>query len=375
MSSLLKLIDCGQSYWLDNLSRKKIESGTLKKRIQEQGLRGVTSNPSIFDKAISKSDDYDEQIEKLTQEGQSTEKIYENIVIKDIQDACDLFSSLYSQSDGLDGYVSLEVSPHLAHNRKATEDEARRLFKKVARPNCLIKIPGTDAGIAAVEQMLYEGVNVNITLLFSVKVYERVAIAYISALERRVKENKPINRIASVASFFLSRIDVLVDQLLQHRITGDDPASQAAKALLGTIAIANAKMAYQSFKKTFQGDRWQALEKKGAKFQRPLWASTSTKNPKYSDVMYVEPLIGKSTVNTMPDETIEAFENHGKAVCNAIENDLEKAKSTLKNLRETGIDLDFVTAQLVNEGIQKFIDPYDSLLKSIEEKSHKKMKV
>jgi transaldolase len=368
MSSLSKLSECGQSYWLDNLSRKKIQSGELKQRIQD-GLRGLTSNPAIFSKAISKSNDYDVQIKNLAKQGKNTAQIYEKLVIEDIQNACDLFYPIYSETNGLDGYVSLEVSPYLAHKTNETQQEARRLFKEVNRPNCFIKIPGTEEGIFAIEQMLYEGININITLLFSVKMYERVANAYITALERRLKENQPINTISSVASFFLSRIDVLVDQLLQHHITNHDEISQTAKNLQGTIAIANAKMAYQSFKKIFEGERWHALEKKGAKVQRPLWASTSTKNPNYSDVMYIEPIIGRHTVNTMPDETIEAFKNHGKVICQTVEKDLEKAKRDLSTLKKMGIDLDFVTTQLVNEGIQKFIDPYEILLKSIEEKS------
>jgi transaldolase len=370
MSSLLKLIECGQSFWLDNLTRGKIKSGELKDRIEKHGLRGVTSNPAIFNKAISKSNDYDAQIESLAREGKTVEQIYEALVVKDIQDACDLLMPVYSETKMLDGYVSLEVSPYLAHDTDGTAREARRLFKEVNRPNCLIKIPGTSAGIGAIEQMLYEGININITLLFSVKMYERVANAYLIALERRVKEKQPVDRIASVASFFLSRIDVLVDQLLSHRFISDQSVKKQAQSLLGKIAIANAKMAYQSFKKIFQGSRWKALQEKGAMFQRPLWASTSTKNPDYSDVMYVEPLIGQHTVNTMPDETIKSFGDHGKVVADTIEKDLEKARSELENLQKLEIDLDFVTSQLVNEGIQKFIDPYDALLKSIEEKAH-----
>ncbi|GAB4232228.1 MAG: transaldolase [Chlamydiales bacterium] len=370
MKNLFKLMDCGQSYWLDNLSRQKITSGELKKRVEEQGLRGITSNPTIFNKAISKTSDYDEEIAAFAKKGLKTEEIYEKLVVKDIQDACDVLRPLYDETDGLDGYVSLEVSPHIAHHTQATQQQARHLFEAVNRPNCFIKIPGTQEGIPAIEQMLYEGININITLLFSVQMYEEVAKAYIRALERRAKENKPLDRVASVASFFLSRIDVLTDHLLQHHVTGEDEQmDQLAKSLLGKTAVANAKMAYVSFKKIFQGKQWEDLVNQGARFQRPLWASTSTKNPDYNDVMYVEPLIGKHTVNTMPDETIEAFADHGKVVCGTVEQDLDKAQETLKKLAKVGIDLDFVTSQLVNEGIQKFIDPYDSLLKSIDEKS------
>lgn len=370
MKSLLKLIDCGQSYWLDNLTRKKITSGELKKRVTEEGLRGITSNPAIFNKAISESTDYDLDIEKFAKKGYSPEEIYEHLVIKDIQDACDILRPVFDQTHGLDGYLSLEVSPHIAHHTEKTKSQVRDYFQRTKRPNCFIKIPGTEEGIPAIEEMLYEGININITLLFSVKMYEKVAQAYINALERRVKDNKPIDSIASVASFFLSRIDILVDQLLAHRILDPkDPTSQLAKKLLGTIAIANAKMAYQSFKKNFQGNRWEKLLKKGARIQRPLWASTSTKNPEYNDVMYVEPLIGKDTVNTLPDETIKAFGDHGKVQCGTVEQDIEKAQQDLQNLKKVGIDLDFVTGQLVNEGIQKFIDPYDALMQSIEKKA------
>ncbi|GAB4189145.1 MAG: hypothetical protein Tsb0015_09690 [Simkaniaceae bacterium] len=370
MENLLKLAECGQSYWLDNLTRKKILSGELENRVQKQGLRGVTSNPAIFNKAISQSEDYDSDIQKFSKEGLNAEEIYEKLVIQDIQDACDILKSVYEKTNGVDGFVSLEVSPHLAHHTELTKEDARRLFQEVDRPNCLIKIPGTEAGIPAIEQMLYEGININITLLFSVERYEAVANAYLNALERRLQENLPIDSIASVASFFLSRIDVLCDELLQHRILPQqNELSDLSKSLLGTVAVANAKNAYQSFKKIFQGKRWEALAEKGARVQRPLWASTSTKNPKYSDVMYVEPLIGKQTVNTLPDQTIEAFADHGTVSCNAVEQDVEKAKKTFAQLKDAGIDLSHATLQLVNEGIQKFIDPYDSLMESIEKKS------
>lgn len=368
MASLLKLINCGQSYWLDNLTRKLIQSGEIEKRVKEQGLRGITSNPAIFEKAIVKSHDYDEQILHLS--GKGAEEIYEALVIQDIQDACDLLMPVFEESKGLDGYVSLEVSPHLAHDREGTEKETRRLFKWVNRPNCLIKIPGTKEGIAAVEQMLYEGININITLLFSVDVYEQVAKAYIKALKRRADEGKPIDKIASVASFFLSRIDVLVDTLLEQRISGQNKEhDQKVKALLGKAAIANAKLAYQRFLKIFHGEDWDALKKKGARVQRPLWASTSTKNPNYNDVMYVEPLIGEHTVNTLPDQTIEAFADHGKVEKDTILQNVAEAKENIGHLKQYDIDIDFVTAELVNEGIQKFIDPYDTLIKSIEEKA------
>jgi transaldolase len=370
MNSLLKLIDYGQSYWLDNLSRKMILNGELKKRVTEQGLRGMTSNPSIFNKAITKSEDYDDQIAQLGEQDKSTAEIYEALVIKDVQDACDTLRPVYEESRALDGYVSLEVSPYLAQHSEATMAEARHLFKAVNRPNVLIKIPGTDAGLPAIEQMLYEGININITLLFSIKSYEEVAQAYINALQRRVKENKPIENVASVASFFLSRIDVLTDQLLMHRIApgAGNIDTSLPRRLLGQAAVASAKLAYQSFKRIFSGKDWQALVEKGARVQRPLWASTSTKNPEYSDVKYVEPLIGPDTVNTMPEETITAFADHGIAKENTIEDNLDKAHQVLNDLEKVGIDIDNVTWQIVNEGIQKFIDPFAALMENLAQK-------
>jgi len=373
MSTLLKLKDYGQSYWLDNLTRKMIKNGELNKRVSEQGLRGMTSNPSIFNKAITKSEDYDEQIAQLVKQDKSASEIYEALVIKDIKDACDILRPVYDQSNGVDGFVSLEVSPYLALDAEATMEEVRRLFKEVDRPNVFIKIPGTDQCIPAIEQMLYEGISVNITLLFSIKSYEEVAEAYIKALERRFQEGKAVNNVASVASFFLSRIDVLVDQLLQHRIVPGRNTSQSslAQKLFGTVAIASAKLAYQSFKDIFSGNRWEKLAEQGARVQRPLWASTSTKNPNYSDVKYVEPLIGPDTVNTMPEETIDAFSDHGIAEENSVEKHLDEAKQTFADLESVGIDIEKVTWQLVNEGIQKFIDPFDELMKNLSEKREK----
>lgn len=367
MRALLKLIDCGQSYWLDNLTRSIIKSGELPKRVNEQGLRGITSNPSIFNKAISKSNDYEEHIKELVNQRLAVREIYEALVVKDIQDACDLLKPVYDESDGIDGFVSLEVSPYLAHDPEGTMKEARRLFKAVARPNCFIKIPGTLAGLPAIEQMLYEGVNINITLLFSIKRYEAVAQAYIRALERRLAEKKPVKNMASVASFFLSRIDVLADQLLGHLLIPERNKDESPRAeqLLGKVAIASAKLAYQCFKEIFSGNRWQVLAEKGASVQRPLWASTSTKDPLYRDVRYVEPLIGRHTVNTMPEETIAAFADHGVVEDGSVEKGVEEARQILSDLEKIGVDLDLVTNQLVNEGVQKFIDPYDELMKNL----------
>jgi transaldolase/glucose-6-phosphate isomerase len=373
MNTLLQLSQYGQSYWLDNLTRRKITSGELKKRVTEHGLRGVTSNPAIFDKAISGGEDYDAQIQQLVREGCEIHEIYERLVVTDIQDACDILRPVYEASAGEDGFVSLEVSPYLVHNTAETMAEVRRLWNAVDRPNVFIKIPGTPAGVPAIEEMLYEGININITLLFAIKDYEAVARAYLRALERRGSEDKPVTNVASVASFFLSRIDVLVDQLLGHRIRAHMTSSEEPRAeqLLGKAAIANAKLAYQSFKRIFGGDRWMALEEKGARVQRSLWASTSTKDPLYDDVRYVEPPIGPHTVNTMPDETIDAFADHGVIRENSVEADLEEAHRILHDLEKVGVDLDRVTWQLQNEGAQKFIDPYDALMKTLAAKRQK----
>jgi transaldolase/glucose-6-phosphate isomerase len=369
MSNLTELINYGQSYWLDNLTREKIRNGEIKKRVVQQGLRGITSNPSIFNKAITKGQDYDAQIEKLVKENKSVQEIYEELTVKDVQDACDVLKKVYDESNGTDGFVSLEVSPYLARDTEGTIIEARRLFAKVDRPNCLIKIPGTSEGIPAIEQCLYEGININITLLFSIQSYEAVALAYIKALERRVAEGKDITRTASVASFFLSRIDVLTDQLLCHYIIPEKTTNDLkAENLLGKTGIASAKIAYQSFKNIFYGERWQKLVDKGASVQKPLWASTSTKDPLYSDVKYVEPLIGSNTINTLPDETIDAFADHGLIVENSIEQGIEDARKTFDDLNKLGIDINFVTRQLVNEGIEKFISPYDNLMKTLADK-------
>ena len=370
MNQLNKLHEYGQSYWLDNLTREKIKSGELKRRVEEEGLRGITTNPAIFNKAISDSNDYDEQINQLFNEGKSIKEIYEGLTIKDVQDACDLLSPVYHNSDHVDGFVSIEVSPKLARDSEGTMLEARRLHEKVNRPNCYIKIPGTDEGISAIEQLLYEGININITLLFSIDSYEKVANAYIRALERRESEGKSNELIRSVASFFISRIDTLADEMIKNSIVNNINGmdNNTAEKLLGFAGISSAKIAYQSFKRIFDGELWNRLAAKGAKVQRPLWASTSTKNPSYRDVIYVESLIGENTVNTMPDETIEAFKDHGIAKINTIEKDINLSQEYFAKLDTSGIDINLITSKLVVEGIDKFIVPYENLLKTIENK-------
>jgi transaldolase len=369
MNPLLQLIEAGQSYWLDNLTRAMIVSGDLRRRVSDEGLRGVTSNPAIFHKAIAGSEDYDAQIRELTAAGKDVAEIYERLVVTDVRDACDVLRPVYDASQGVDGFVSLEVSPHLAHETEGTMLEARRLFQAVRRPNLLIKIPGTREGLPAIEEMLYEGMNINITLLFAVERYEAVAEAYLRAFERRLAQGKGVGRVASVASFFLSRIDVLTDELLGELIK--KKAKPSAERLLGRLAIANAKLAYQRFKAMVAAERWRGLEEKGARVQRLLWASTSTKNPRYSDVYYVEPLVGAYTVNTMPNETIAAFADHGRVVRDAVESGVDEARQVLADLQRLGIDPERVTEQLLREGVQKFIEPFDKLMDTLAEKRRK----
>jgi transaldolase len=368
-NSLSQLETCGQSYWLDNLTRAMIRSGALQRRVSDEGLRGITSNPTTFHAAITAGKDYDEQIHQLVRAETATTELFEALMVSDVQDACDILRPVYEATDRLDGYVSLEVSPHFAHDAHRTMQHARRLFSLVNRPNVMIKIPGTSAGIPAIEEMLYEGLNINITLLFSIQSYQGVADAYLRALERRVRENKPVDGIASVASFFVSRVDTLIDQLLAHRLYGDDKRKDTMPAqLLGRGAVANAKVAYKYFKQIFAGERWDKLVSKGARVQRVLWASTGRKNPAYSDVGYVEPLVGRHTVNTMPESTIQAVLDHGRVVADSVETDVEEAQDVLRELENVGIDYRCVTWQLENEGIQKFIDSYDACIKALEHK-------
>ncbi len=370
MNPLLELHRHGQSYWLDNLTRTMLRDGALERRVREAGLRGVTSNPKIFDRAISGGEAYDEQIEELVRQGLPVDEIYERLAVDDVRSACDVLRPVFDESDGADGFVSLEVSPYLLHDTEATVAEARRLFDAVDRPNVLIKIPGSEAGVPAIEESLYRGVSVNITLLFSIEAYEEVAHAYVDALERRAAEGLDLSGIASVASFFLSRIDVLTDHLLGQRIQPEVTSGDAARPeqLLGRAAIANAKLAYQSFREIFSGERWQALAALGARVQRVLWASTSTKNPLYRDVRYVEPLIGPDTINTLPDATIDAFADHGRVEPGTVEEGVDEAHRLMDDLEEVGVDFDAVTWQLLNEGMEKFVAPYDDLMGTLETK-------
>ncbi len=366
---LKQLNALGQSVWLDSIRRSHIQSGELKKLIDADGISGETANPAIFEKAIAGSPDYDDAIAALARAGKSSLEIYETLAIQDVQSACDVFRPVYDATRGADGFVSIEVNPKLAHDTRGTIAEAKRFFAAVHRPNVMIKIPGTKAGVPAIEECLYQGININITLLFSIAAHEAVAWAYVRALERRAAEGKPIDRIASVASFFVSRIDTLADKLLADKMkTTTDAALQAKlEALGGKAAIANAKMAYALFKQIFGDTRFIALKAKGARVQRPLWASTSTKNPHYPATLYVDTLIGRDTINTLPMETIIAFREQGTARA-TIEEDVAGAEKVLRELAEVGLSLDAITAQVLDEGVVKFDDALDALLKSVEAK-------
>jgi transaldolase len=348
------LRQAGTAVWLDSLSRSLIVEGRLESLIGSVDLTGLTSNPAIFHKAMTTGSAYDSQIAELQAKGLSDEGLYEHLAVEDIKMACDVLRPVWEETHGADGFVSLEVSPHLARDPEGTARAAGRLWEWVAKPNLLIKVPGTVEGIPVVEELLYAGIGVNVTLLFSVDAYEEVARCYIAALERRAAEGKSLD-IPSVASFFVSRIDTLVDSLLERK-------GGTALALRGQAAVANAKIAYRSFQRIFRGEEFRALHALGALPQRPLWASTSTKNPAYRDVMYVEPLIGRDTVNTMPMETIEAFQDHGVVVPDSVEAGLTEALRHLTNLADLGISFKQVTDQLLDEGIAKFNEPYDRLL-------------
>lgn len=366
---LHRLHDEGQSVWLDYIRRGILEDGELERMIGEYALRGVTSNPTIFEQAISESDDYDDALERLAADGMSPAEVYESLAIEDIRRAADLFRPIHDASAGTDGFVSLEVSPELARDTAATLEEARRLWRRLDRPNVMVKVPGTPEGAIAVEQLVFEGVNVNVTLLFSLEGYTRVMEAYLRGLERRMDTGEPVERVASVASFFVSRVDSAVDaELTKLAEAAEDGARRTQiESLMGRAAIDNAKMAYGRFHELFFGGRWDRLRAAGAQVQRPLWASTSTKNPDYRDVIYVEELIGPHTVNTMPLATARAFADHGE-VRRAVDQDLGRVRAELKALREVGIDLEAITARLQVEGVEKFAASHRELIECVREK-------
>ena len=364
---LKALLNFGQSVWLDYIRRDLLTTGELKRLIENDGLRGMTSNPSIFEKAITGSTLYAETLKGLeSRKDLDAAGRYEQLAIKDIQDAADIFRPVYDQSKFRDGYVSLEVSPYLAHKTQETLAEARRLWTTVARPNVMIKVPGTPEGIPAFQQLISEGINVNVTLLFAFDVYVRVAEAYVAGLEQFVKGGGDPSRVASVASFFISRIDTLVDGEIEAKIkTTTNPADVAAlKNLLGKVAIANGKLTYQRYKQIFSGPKWDALAAKGAQTQRVLWASTSTKNPAYSDIYYVEELIGKDTVDTIPPATYDAFRDHGKPR-NSLEENVEAAHQTMQGLEKAGISMKAATDKLTDDGVKQFSSAFDTLLAAV----------
>jgi transaldolase len=365
MNPLEQLLQCGQSVWLDSISRDLIKSGQLQRLVTEDKLHGLTSNPTIFEQAIGHSDAYDNALRQLLRanEKQTEKTLFEALAIEDIRMAADVLRPVYDETHGGDGYVSLEVSPHLARDTGGSIAEAKRLWQAVERPNLMIKIPGTHEGIPAIEQLISEGINVNVTLMFSLRHYDAVAHAYITGLERRDAYSPGGNKIwpVSVASFFVSRVDNVIDPILEKIGT------QEALALRGKIAIANAKLAYQRFRETFYGEPFDSWRKKGVHVQRPLWASTSTKNPAYSDVLYVEELIGPDTVNTLPLKTLEAFRDHGRA-SETLGKGLAQAEADIAQLKKLGIDLNAVTEKLQNDGVDSFAASYDKLLASLKKK-------
>jgi transaldolase len=367
-NALLGLQKYGQSVWLDYIRRNIILNGELQKLIDQDGLRGITSNPSIFEKAIAGSNDYTDLLTQLGKQGLPTGQIYERIVVRDIQDSADKLLPVYKSTNRRDGYVSLEVSPTLARDTQGTIEEARRLWKAVSRPNIMIKVPGTPEGVEPVRQLTGEGLNINITLLFAQEAYISVAEAYLDGLEAALKTGKDISGIASVASFFVSRIDTLVDSMIDERLKtakGDDV--QLLEALRGKIAIANAKQAYRYYQKMIETPRWKALAARGAQSQRLLWASTSTKNPKYRDVLYIEELIGPDTVNTIPPATMDAFRDHG-ILRRTLDTDLAAADKTMSDLEKTGISMKQVTGKLLNDAIRLFDDAFTQLHQVVDQK-------
>ncbi len=359
---LAQLSKVGQSPWYDQMTRSLVTEGTLKKMIEEDGLRGLTSNPTIFEKAISGGKDYEQALKTLVAKGASLDAIYDGLVVEDIASAADVFRPVYDATNGKDGFVSIEVSPLLANDTAGTVAEARRLHAKLARPNVRIKVPATPAGLPAIEELIAEGISVNVTLIFSGEVYAHVADAYIRGLEKRQSNGGDLSKVASVASFFVSRIDTAVDKKLNELVKA---GNKDAAALIGKAAIANAKLAYETFEEITDGERWQNLSSAGAQMQRPLWASTGTKNPAYSDVLYIETLIGPDTVNTIPPATYNAFRDHGKVKV-TIHDDLSGAHQVFAKLKELGIDLKAVTDELTAAGVKSFADSYNNLIAVIE---------
>lgn len=366
---LIEIMKLGQSIWYDNIRRAMLVSGDLQKKIEEDDLRGVTSNPTIFEKAITGSNDYDEQLRQLVQAGKSVPEIYEDLVVEDIGKAADILQPVYDKTDGVDGYISLEVDPGFAYKTQETIDEADRLFHRLGRKNVMIKIPAAQEGLPAIEESIYRGININVTMIFSIENYEQVAEAFIRGLERRAAEGKSVDHIASVASFFVSRVDTAIDTDLEYKARHAATPEEKARLenLMGRAAVANAKLAYVKYKEIFHGERFAPLKAKGAQVQRQLWASTGTKNPKYSDVLYVDNLIGPETVNTVPPATYTGIRDHGK-VALTLEENLDECRALVSELGEIGIDLKAVTEKLQKDGLSSFVTSFDTLAESIESK-------
>ncbi len=385
MNTVQRLEQLGQSVWIDNLSRDMIVSGELKELIHEKGILGLTSNPAIFEKAIKGNTSYDNAIHSLVRDGLAVRGVYEALVFQDIRDACAEFMPVYERTGGRDGYVSVEVPPDLADKTQESIDTAQRYYKEIDYPNVMIKIPGTPEGLPAVEELLQQGINVNVTLLFSIDAYEKTARTYVRALQQRASRGQDVHKVASVASFFLSRIDVMIDAMLEeklsvlssneHRESSQEEStdSKAIRSLLGKAAIANAKLAYQSYLAIFSGKEWESVATIGARPQRLLWASTGTKNPSYSSTMYVDTLVGKNTVNTMPPATVEATLTSSKPLPDRVEENINSEREVFSRLGSApiNIDVDIVMNTLLEEGIDKFIKPFGVLLSSLEEKMKK----
>lgn len=370
MTNLHKIAQLGQSIWIDNISRGMIQRDELKQMV-DQGLLGVTSNPSIFEKSITGSNDYDGQIRALVEINPNIDAgdLIQELMIEDIRNACDILKPVYDKTGGGDGFVSIEVTPRKAHDTEETIEEVRLLWDRIERPNLMVKIPATDEGLPAIEQMIYEGRNINVTLIFSVERYKQVADAYIAGIERRAKEGKSIDHVSSVASVFVSRIDTLVDSLLEKKVeeVPEELEKEQYKNLMGLAAVANSKLVYQAYKEKFTGKRFEQLTTRNARVQRPLWGSTSTKNPAYDDLKYVTTLIGPDTVNTVPPNTYQAILEKAKAK-RTIEQDVDKARSQIEELKQAGIDVDWVMKKLENDGVAAFEKSFDGLYEKLEEK-------
>jgi transaldolase len=365
---LFKLAEYGQSVWYDDIKRSLVRGDGLQWLIDERAVVGVTTNPSIFGKAIGETDEYDDDLRRLAEKGESPEDIFMELALDDVGRALDIFAPTYEQTSHVDGRVSMEVLASLADDTEGTEAMVRDIWRRVNKPNLMVKIPATDAGIPAIEKMLYEGHNINITLIFGLDYYRRVADAYVNAVERRIAEGKPVADVASVASFFVSRVDTKVDKQLDDLVAAGRLAPEDARRLQGKAAVANAKLAYEVYQQVFKSDRFKELEAKGARVQRCLWASTSTKNPAYPDVMYIEELIGPETVNTIPASTLEAYADHGNPAPRLTQG-LEEARALMAQLEEVGIDMQKVTDELIEEGVKSFADAFDKLLESIRVKA------